>query len=88
MTPGQVAEWMLSELERSDFLDQGVAVFHIKENFGKEFVYENEAGNLAISRKVLDEFKKRTKDTIVWDRGQRHWRKRQNYDPKNKRQAD
>lgn len=42
--------------------------------FGEEYVYENENGNLAISRKVLNEFKK-LKDVngIEWDRSDRCW---------------
>jgi hypothetical protein len=49
--------------------------------FGSDCVYENENGNLAIDRKVLSEFRKLTTDDVVWERGERLWRRREDYDP-------
>ncbi len=62
-----VAEFMISE--------KG---YIVQEKFGEEFVYENENGNLAISKKVLNEFKKLKEDNgIEWDRSERCWTKKQ-----------
>jgi len=40
-------------------------------------VYTNQNGNLAISKEVLEEFRKLD---VVWERDERCWRKRTNLD--------
>ncbi|MDA2937028.1 hypothetical protein MYX75_02035 [Acidobacteria bacterium AH-259-A15] len=79
-TPREVAEWMLQELKRQESLYQEEAVYEIEHKFGAEFVYENENGNPAISRKVLKEFRELTEETVVWERSERMWRFRESYD--------
>ncbi|MEX1142038.1 MAG: hypothetical protein WD399_09100 [Thermoleophilaceae bacterium] len=74
-TAADVARWMVSELDRQAHLYQEEVVWGIQEKFGGDFVYYNEGGNLAISKKVLTEFHKLTPD-VVWERGERLWRKR------------
>lgn len=74
--PDDVAAWMASELERDGVLYQENAVGDIEQRFGAEFVYENENGNPAIRRDVLAAFAKVTADDVVWERGERLWRKR------------
>ena len=81
-TPRQVAEWMVERLSQEELLYQEVAVFGIQKEFGDEFIYYNQNGNLAISREVLAEFKELTKKTVVWERGQRLWRVRRDFDPR------
>jgi hypothetical protein len=71
---------MAAELDRETYLYQEAVVWVIEQKFGRDFVYENEAGNLAISKKVLAEFRKLTPN-VVWERGERLWRKRERYDP-------
>lgn len=83
----EVAEWMIQRLEEDEFLYQEVVVYEIEERFGDSFVYENESGNLAISRKVLAEFRRLTEKDVVWEKGQRCWRKRESFDPEG-RQAE
>jgi hypothetical protein len=51
-------------------------------------VYLNENSNWAISKKVLAAFRKLTGDSIIWERGERLWRKRNQFDEKGKRQQD
>jgi hypothetical protein len=75
-TAKDVAEWMAAELERTRELDQETAVDRIARLFGKEFTYTNENGNPAIDRRVLKEFRKLSEDYVVWDQGERMWRKR------------
>jgi hypothetical protein len=72
-----VAQWMLGELEKSGCLYQIDAVDKIKSKFGGEFVYENENGNPAISRKVLAEFRRLTEGKVIWDRYEKVWQKLQ-----------
>jgi len=80
-TAKDIAKWMVSRLKEDDLLYQEVVVYEIEKRFGSEVVYVNENGNLAIARKVLSEFRKLTNDDVVWERGERLWRKRAAYDP-------
>jgi hypothetical protein len=92
-----VAKRMLELLEDSDTgptmppkskeLDQQDAVNMIRKEFGEEFLYENANGNVAIDNRVLAEFRKLTKDTVVWEKSG-YWRKRTPRDPVGKRQSD
>lgn len=79
-TVDDVAQWMKSELENTNWLYQETVVYKIKELFGVTFVYLNANGNLSIDKKVLAKFRKLTNDTVIWDRGEKAWRKRQGYD--------
>jgi len=88
MTAKEIAQWMYVRLQKEKYLYQGVVVYDIDTKFGRDFTYINEIGNLAIGRNVLKEFKSLTLDTVVWDRRERCWRMRENYDPLGKRQAD
>ena len=83
-----VAEYMMRCLKKERFLYQEIIVYKIKDDFGDEFVYINQNGNLAINKRVLTEFRKLTEGKVVWDRGQGLWRKRESYDPPNRRQVD
>lgn len=79
-TIDNVAIWMKSELDKSNWLYQEDAVYKIKDLFGNDFVYINDNGNLAIDKKVLAKFRKLTADDVIWERGEKAWRKRENYD--------
>lgn len=87
MTPDQIAEWMLEELQRDGFLDQETAVGDIALKFGDEFTYENENGNSAIRPDVLAAFRKLSANAVVWDRSERQWRKRQTDDDPGRQQG-
>jgi hypothetical protein len=77
-TAESVASWMFQELDKQDgVLDQEDAASQIADLFGEHFTYENEAGNLAIDKKVLAAFRKLTGDSVVWSSAERHWRKRE-----------
>ena len=86
-TTEYVAQWMLEELHRVKYLYQQDAVFAIETKFGGPFFYINEAGNPAIDKKVLSAFKKMTGDTVVWERGERVWRMREEYDTQGRQQS-
>lgn len=87
-TPREVGEWMAAKVLDDDYLYQEQVVYEIAEKFGDEHVYQNQNGNLAISKSVLKEFGKITEGSVVWERGGRFWRKRQPNDDPNKRQVN
>ncbi len=84
----EVAEWMLKNLEINKTLDQEWAVYEIKKKFGSEYTYVNENGNLSIDKSVLREFRKLTEGRVVWERSDRCWRFRNQFDPPDKRMVD
>lgn len=86
MTEKDVAAWMLKQVEDKNYLYQKDAVYEIDSKFGDEFTYENDNGNLAISRGVLKEFKKLYQETVVWERGEKAWRLRVNGDEASRQQ--
>jgi hypothetical protein len=82
----QVAEYMLARLQKTKNLYQETVVYEIKKQFGKEFTYINDNGNLAIAKAVLAEFKKLSGDDVIWERGSRMWRLRKSYDKPGRQQ--
>ena len=58
MNEKSVAEFMINEILEKGYVYQEYLVHDIQKKFGEEYVYVNENGNLAISKKVLNEFKK------------------------------
>jgi hypothetical protein len=51
------------------------------------FTHINENGNMAIRRDVLVAFQRLSGDSVIWERGERMWRKRQSYDEPGRQQA-
>ncbi|MEU5554296.1 hypothetical protein ABZ738_31445 [Micromonospora sp. NPDC047793] len=72
-----VATWMARQVQTKGALHQDDAVEVILREFGDEFVYDNDNGNLAIARPVLRAFRNLTNGSIVWDREHRMWRPRE-----------
>lgn len=70
----QIATWMLSQFIGS-YLYQEEIVCALNKQYGDDATYQNDNGNLAIDRKVLKEFKKLTDGRVVWERGEKAWRK-------------
>jgi uncharacterized protein DUF6953 len=85
-TPEVIAQWMLAELERRQNLYQADAVSEIAGKFGPEFTYLNENGKPAIDRRVLKAFRKLSGDTVVWERWDFCWRKRNQTDAPGRKQ--
>ena len=52
------------------------AVEAILERFGAGYVYENHHGHMAINAEVLAAFRELTGDRVVWSRGGKYWRLR------------
>lgn len=88
LTAKDVADYMLQRLTEEETLYQEVIVYEIQEKFGEKFVYVNENGNLAISRKVLAAFRGITEGKVVWSRSDRFWRFREDFDDPDSRMID
>ncbi|MCX4577346.1 hypothetical protein OHB41_30035 [Streptomyces sp. NBC_01571] len=84
------AQWMLAQItdSRSHELFQMDAADHVAKHFDPGLTYVNDNGNLAISKEVLSAFRKMSEGTVIWERGARYWRLRNDRDPEGKRQAD
>jgi hypothetical protein len=87
-TTHDVAVFMLKRLNEEKTLYQEMVVYEIQSQYGDEFVYTNENGNLAIDRKVLSEFRKLTEGKVVWSRSERYWRFKEDFDAPNSRMVD
>lgn len=80
----EVAGFMNDCLKPSGVLYQDEVAVKIKNRFGNACVYTNQSGNLAIARNILSEFRRQTPD-VVWERGERCWRARAEYDKQGSR---
>lgn len=80
MTPQEAAQWMVEELHRNALLIQEETVYSLYQR-NEALTYQNDNGNLAISKLVLKEFNRLTEgDSVVWSRSERLWRFRADYD--------
>lgn len=79
-TTNDVAEWMLSVVQKDGELTQNNAYYMINKQFGSGFTTVTNSGSPSIKGSVLTAFKKISEDTVVWERGEKKWRKREFYD--------
>ena len=88
VTPLEIAQWMLDSVNAKpgEMFLQADAVEAIERRFGPEFVYENENGNPAIDTRVLRKFRKLSEDSVIWDRWEFGWRRRQPNDGPGRKQ--
>jgi hypothetical protein len=77
--PSEIAQALAEELERRGYLDHSIAV-EVVRHLDPDSIYNNDGGNEAIAKPVLNAFNKLTKATVVWDRSELHWRKRNHND--------
>ena len=87
-TPETIAQWMLGRLDedKRGRLYQSNAVAEIAKRFGDEFTYTNENGNPAIDKRILTAFRKITGDSVIWERWDFCWRKREDADAPGRKQ--
>jgi hypothetical protein len=83
----EVAQWMLARLEEYNVLYQDEIVTEIESRFGGQYVYVNEHGSQAIDKKLLKEFRRLTEESVVWEPGEKLWRKRTSSDEPGRRQS-
>ena len=87
-TAAEVARWMQRKTREDQVLNHRDAVKGIRQHFGDEFIYINRNGNPAIREDVLEEFRRMTQQSVVWELGMLRWRKRRPDDPRGVRQVD
>jgi len=75
VTIDDVAAWMCKQVMVRP-LYQDDAAWKIRRRFGKKFVYDNDYGNPAIDKALLEKFRELTGDDVVWSRSEKLWRKR------------
>jgi len=75
-----VAAWMLSVIQEHGELTQNNAFYEINKLFGSGFTTITNSGSPSIKGGVLTAFKKISNDTVIWERGDKRWRKREFYD--------
>ncbi len=88
MTTAQdVAQWMAERVDEF-YLPQDATAQEIFERFGEPFASATPEGTWTIAPAVLKAFNKLTKDTVVWVRSTKYWRKRERSDPPRSREVD
>jgi hypothetical protein len=75
-----VAAWMLAVIQERGELTQNSAFYEINKQFGSGFTTITNSGSPSIKGGVLTAFKKISADTVIWERGDKKWRKREFYD--------
>ncbi|PKC35340.1 RNA helicase [Pantoea ananatis 15320] len=76
LTAKSIAEWMVTVLEKDQCLYQDDVVDYLVKKKEEDFLIENNDGNQVLSKPVLSEFLKLTKDNVVWVRSDLYWRYR------------
>lgn len=79
VTAADVAKWMADTYHAEGRLDQWAAVDHIVEEFGDQFLYQNNSGGQPIDKKVLRAFRALTPDA-GWSRRFKMWEPRRDGD--------
>lgn len=74
MTPGDVAAWMLAQIEREGCIYQDDVVDYLLKAGQGSLLKENADGNEVLGKPVLAAFLALTADTVVWVKPDRYWR--------------
>jgi hypothetical protein len=69
----EVAQWMVDRIRATKAEYQEHLVSDIETRFGSEWIYYNDSGNPAISKKVLAQFRKLHAGSIDWENGDKRW---------------
>lgn len=85
-TPREVAEWMLSTIQEQGELSQNNAFYEINKRFGSSFTSISNSGSPSVGRSVLTAFRKISDDIVIWERGDKKWRRREFYDAPGRQQ--
>jgi hypothetical protein len=72
-TAEEIAEWLIAQIRTRTRVSQEEAVAEIRQQFGPEWVQENERGHPAIHKDVLKSFRRAHKGAVHWDRDRRFW---------------
>ncbi len=74
MDAKEVSIWMKSKLDSDGCLYQDDVVDYLVRTSESSLLRENSDGNLVLERKLLAEFRKLTKDDVVWVKPDKYWR--------------
>lgn len=85
-TPSDIAQWMLSTIQEQGELSQNNAFYEINKRFGSGFTTISNSGIPSIGRSVLTAFRKISDEVVIWERGEKKWRKREFYDAPGRQQ--
>jgi hypothetical protein len=85
-TPSEVAQWMLSVIQEKGELSQNNAFYEINKRFGSGFTSISNGGSPSVGRSVLAAFRKISDDVVIWERGDKKWRRREFYDAPGRQQ--
>jgi hypothetical protein len=85
-TPSDVAQWMLLVIQDQGELSQNNAFYKISKQFGSGFTYISDNGSPSVGKSVLTAFRKISDDVVIWERGEKKWRKREFYDAPGRQQ--
>ncbi|RDI30063.1 DUF6953 family protein [Lentzea flaviverrucosa] len=80
LTAQEVAQWMANQVSEHGELYQEDALHLIEKNFGEEFTEQKDNGSWGIASAVLKAFTSLTTETVVWVKGERYWRPREDGD--------
>jgi hypothetical protein len=86
ITASDVAEWMLSVIQEQGELTQNNAFYEINKRFGNKFTSISNNGIPSVGGGVLTAFRKISEDEVIWERGDKKWRKREFYDAPGRQQ--
>jgi hypothetical protein len=86
ITASDVAEWMLTTIQEQGELSQNNAFYEINKRYGSGFTTITNSGSPSVGRGVLAAFKKISDDVVIWERGEKKWRKREFYDAPGRQQ--
>ncbi|MES2362735.1 MAG: hypothetical protein V4646_13205 [Pseudomonadota bacterium] len=76
MTANDVAQWMLTLVEKDGCIYQDDVVDYLVKGDAEELLRENADGNQVLGTPVLNAFKKITETTVVWVKSGFYWRLR------------
>jgi|TARA_R110001592_G_scaffold152074_5_gene379295 hypothetical protein len=74
MNAVEVSIWMQSKLNSEGCLYQDDVVDYLVRASENSLLRENNDGNLVLESKLLTEFRKLTKDDVVWVKPYKYWR--------------
>ena len=69
-----VSEWMLTKLKKDGCIYQDDVVDFLVKSKKENLLRENAAGNLVLTREILNEFRKLTETNVVWVKSDKYWR--------------
>lgn len=70
----EIIEWMTGLLEKDRCLYQDDVVDLLVKSGKEDFLRENSAGNLVLSREILKAFRSTNESSVVWVRPDKYWR--------------